>query len=171
MATPITMHVMITTLCNRNCKYCCNKGYSLDEIPTATVDDFNKSTYVCLTGGEPFSFTNPNEYAKKIKTMYPHIQKVWVYSNAIELRDYLRKYPNAKLDYLDGISCSIKVPADIAAFNELLNDERITNLHDNLCYVFENLVDTNNHFGNFRMIDRKWQVEFIPADNSIFRRL
>ena len=116
-------------------------------------------------------FTNPNEYAKKIKTMYPHIQKVWVYSNAIELRDYLRKYPNAKLDYLDGISCSIKVPADIAAFNELLNDERITNLHDNLCYVFENLVDTNNHFGNFRMIDRKWQVEFIPADNSIFRRL
>lgn len=171
MNAPLTMHIMITTLCHRNCKYCCNNGYSFDSIPTATKDDFEASNYICLTGGEPFLFTNPNEYAKHFKRMYPHIEKVWVYSNAVELRDYLKKYPTAELSALDGISCSIKVRADIKAFKEILNDSRITALPDNLCYVFDNLIDTNLNYGNFRMIDREWQIKFTPADNSIFRRI
>ena len=168
---PITMHVMITTLCNRNCKYCCNNSYSIDEIPTATEDDFRRVDYICLTGGEPFLFTNPNEYAKKFKREYPHIEKVWVYSNAVELRDYLNKYPTAELNALDGISCSIKVHADAEAFKELLKDERIAALPDNLCYVFNNLLDTKCQFGNFKLKDREWQAEFTPAADSIFRRI
>lgn len=168
---PITMHIMITTLCNRNCKYCCNKEYSFDEIRTATEIDFLASDYICLTGGEPFLFTNPNEFAKKFKKDYPHIKKVWVYSNAVELRDYLQKYPTAKLDAIDGISCSIKIWADIRAFRELIADPRIMNLPDNLCYVFNNLVDTKQTFGNFKMINREWQEKFTPADNSLFRRI
>lgn len=168
---PITMHIMITTLCNRNCKYCCNREYPFDEIPTATKADFMASNYICLTGGEPFLFTNPNEYAKKFKKDYPHIEKVWVYSNAVELRDYLQKYPTAQLDSLDGISCSIKMRDDIYAFKELITDPRIMNLPDNLCYVFNNLVDTKQIFGNFRMVDREWQEKFVPADNCIFRRI
>lgn len=167
----ITMHIMITSLCNRDCKYCCNKDYAINEIPFPTVEDFHDSSYICLTGGEPFLFTNPNEYAKYFKRIYPHIEKVWVYSNAVELRDYLAKYPTAKLDAIDGISCSIKVPADIAAFKELINDARIKELPDNLCYVFDELVDTAESYGNFRMVDREWQINFEPAADSIFRRI
>lgn len=31
------IHIMVTTLCNRNCKFCCNKMYNLNDIPYVSV--------------------------------------------------------------------------------------------------------------------------------------
>lgn len=58
------IHLMVTSLCNRDCKYCCNKQYSLDKIPYATSEELKNAETLLLTGGEPFAFTNPNEIAK-----------------------------------------------------------------------------------------------------------
>ena len=33
------IHLMVTTLCDRDCKYCCNKQYDLDAIPTVTPEE------------------------------------------------------------------------------------------------------------------------------------
>ena len=30
------IHLLTTALCNRDCKYCCNKQYDMNEIPYVT---------------------------------------------------------------------------------------------------------------------------------------
>ena len=30
------IHLMVTSLCDRNCPYCCNKQYDLNDIPYVT---------------------------------------------------------------------------------------------------------------------------------------
>lgn len=164
------IHIVITPYCKRSCKYCCNNEYDLEKIPFVTEEELRNTDTICLTGGEPFSFTNPNEYAKMFKRKYPNIKNVYVYSNAKELNEFL-KSNSSPLDYLDGISCSIKIPADLVAFTELVFDGRITDLKSNLLYVFDKWYPPKDCKGNFKVIDREWQISFTPADNSIFRRV
>ena len=37
--TKKVMHLMVTSLCDRDCKYCCNKQYDLNSIPYATDEE------------------------------------------------------------------------------------------------------------------------------------
>ena len=69
------VHIMVTTFCNRNCKFCCNKQYDLNDIPYATEEELRSAEIVCLTGGEPFQFSNPCEIANQLKRKYPNIQR------------------------------------------------------------------------------------------------
>ena len=49
------IHLLTTTLCNRDCKYCCNKQYDMNEILYVTDSELREAHTLCLTGGEPFS--------------------------------------------------------------------------------------------------------------------
>ena len=49
--TKKVVHLLITSLCNRNCPYCCNKQYSLDDVPYITDEELKETEVLCLTGG------------------------------------------------------------------------------------------------------------------------
>ena len=50
----LTLHLVVTSLCDRNCYYCCNKEYDIHNLEYVTDDDLKKCDLLCLTGGEPF---------------------------------------------------------------------------------------------------------------------
>ncbi len=162
------IHLVITYLCNRKCKYCCNNQYDIKNLEIATDEEYRNTDRIYLTGGEPFAYAIPNNYAKYLKNKYPNIKKVCVYTNAFELNEYL-KNSSDKLDFLDGLSVSIKNNTDLQAFNEFSKDCRIQRLNSNRLYVFDNKL-TPKDLTNFMLIHRKWQKIFVPADNCIFRR-
>lgn len=169
--TEKVIHLLITTKCNRDCKYCCNKQYNIDEIPVVTREELLKAETLCLTGGEPFSFTKPNQLARTYKTKYPNIQKVFVYTSAKELAEYIEE--SGELSYINGLTISIKDKADLEAFEKIKNNRCVTgNLPQrrkkNRIYVYNNIyVDDPT---NYRIYLREWQPDFVPAKDSIFRR-
>lgn len=70
------IHLLTTTLCNRDCKYCCNKQYDMNEILYVTDSELREAHTLCLTGGEPFLYTDPCAMAKHYKMRYRNIQNV-----------------------------------------------------------------------------------------------
>lgn len=166
-ATKENIHIMATSLCDRNCKYCCNKQYDLNTIPYVTDEELREAKRIFITGGEPFAYSSPCDIAKYYKRKYPNIEQVIVYTNAWELRHYLDN--GGTIHDIDGLSVSIKADGDIGAFNWLVNEPEIMALHSNRLYVFDHLY--RGKVGNFEMFEREWQKDFTPADDSIFRRV
>ena len=165
--TKKVIHLMVTSLCLRNCPHCCNKQYDLNDIPYVTDEELKYCEVLCLTGGEPFLFTNPCTIARYYKDKYPNIKKVYVYTNATELSGFL--YKNKNLDYIDGVNVSIKDSMDKVCFDDVVNCETIKNLSSNRLYVFNNLMP--KHIKGFEVFAREWQEDFKPADDSIFRKV
>lgn len=161
------IHLLVTPLCDRNCKHCCNKQYDLNDTPIITDDELKNAHTLLLTGGEPFAYTNPSAIAKYYKSKYPNIKNVYVYGNAFELGIYLIN--RHSLDGIDGVSVSIKNTKDKDYFCIICDNKHITKLASNRLYVFGDL--TPKHLGNFQLIRREWQEKFVPANDSIFRRM
>lgn len=162
------IHLMVTSLCDRDCPDCCNKQYDLNNIPYVTDEELKNANTLCITGGEPFKFSNPNEIARYYRIKYPNIKNVYVYTNAIELVEYILREKH--LEYIDGVSVSIKNKVDAFTFKSYIaTDKRITKLPSNRLYVFNNLFD--EEVEGFTVIQREWQKEFVPANNSIFRKV
>ena len=162
------IHLLVTNLCQRDCKYCCNKQYDMNEIEYVTDEELKDAEILCLTGGEPFLFANPCEIAKYYKIRYPNIKRVYVYTNSMELAYYIQN--GNKIEYIDGVNVSIKSYKDAYMFDEVIaNNEDILSLQSNLLYVFDNLYPNTSK--GFTVIDRKWQENFMPANDSIFRRI
>lgn len=162
------IHIMVTTMCMRNCKDCCNNQYDLNTIPYVTDAELRKAEVICITGGEPFQFSNPCEIAHQLKRKYPNIQRVYVYTNALELATYLLE--GKKIHSIDGVNVSIKVPIDATMFDKIIvNEPSIVSLPSNLLYVFDHLYDKMP--AGFKTFQREWQVDFQPAPDSIFRKI
>ena len=168
------IHLMVTNLCSRHCPNCCNKCYSLDDIPLVTEDELKDCETLFLTGGEPFEFCNVDALAKYYKEHYPNIENVIVYGNVKEFADYLF-LANGTLNYVDGVSLSIKDKEDLDIWNRSVRDliqysGKCTNLiHNRLyCFIDGEIIEADR----FPAIQRKWvnYKEWKPADDSIFRR-
>lgn len=161
------IHLMITSICKRNCKYCCNKQYDLSTIPIVTDSELQNSHTLCLTGGEPFAFSNPCEIALYYKRKYKNIKNIYVYTNAYEFAEYLE---SNSIGNIDGVNVSIKTKEDVIAFNQNIKDrDDIKNLKSNILYVFDNLY--TEAVTGFVIKHREWQSDFKPANDSIFRRI
>lgn len=161
------IHLLITSLCNRNCEFCCNKQYDLNKIPYVTDEELKNAETLLLTGGEPFLFSNPSTISKYYKSNYKNIKNVYVYTNALELFNYLNT--NMISWRIDGVSVSIKTDVDLWAFGELVKHPYIKDLTSNRVYVFNNLIP--KELGNFKLIIREFQKDFRPATDSIFRKI
>lgn len=164
------IHLMITTLCNRNCKHCCNKQYDINSIPFVTKEELLKAEILFLTGGEPFDFCNPNNIALYYKKRYPNIKKIIVYTNAKELAEY--RMMGGKVDYIDGVNISLKNQEDKKFFESYICfDKDINNLSDNRIYAFPKTQDVIYNSKIYLKIDREWQIDFEASPDSIFRRI
>ena len=174
--TKKNIHLMVTTLCNRNCKYCCNKQYDLNSIPFVTDAELKEAETLFLTGGEPFAYSNPSEIAKWYKKRYHNIKKVIVYTNALELLGYIARC--GYLDAIDGLNISIKTLRDYNAAvmlfkmegrrfpKSLFPNSRIYNF-----LPYESSLPAVIEESGVKVIDRYWQEEFKPSNDSIFRRM
>jgi len=154
--TKYNIHLLVTDKCDRNCPFCCNKQYDLDAIPVVSDDEMKIAKRIFLTGGEPFSYTDPCKIARSIKEKYN--VEIYVYTNAEPLEKYLL---TNDLYGIDGLTISIKSKDDERSF------ERIKHNIDplkNRVYVFPGYHTKEKH------VKRMWQEEFTPAPDSIFRR-
>lgn len=161
------IHLLVTNICNRNCVHCCNKQYDMNEVPYVTDEELKAAETLCLTGGEPFLFSNPCEIAKHYKRRFGNIKRVYVYANAYELAEYLMRI--GPIYEIDGLNISIKTKQDAGAFRWIIEAHpEILELPSNRLYVFDNLF-TDTAPG-FEVFQREWQTEFTPATDSIFRK-
>lgn len=171
------IHLMVTTLCKRKCPHCCNNQYDLKDIPYVTDEELKEAETLCITGGEPFAFTDPNEIAKHYKTLYPNIKNVYVYGNVLEFVEYLKRHGAGRyretIENIDGLSLSIKSCTDLIHYVQLVsplfNNGYIFEGKSNRVYYFNDEMQISG-YGIFDVIKREWQEEFTPADDSIFRR-
>lgn len=170
-STKKVIHLMVTPLCNRNCKYCCNNQYNINDIPYVTDEELREAEVLCLTGGEPFLFTNPCRIARYYKRRYSNIKRVYVYTNAKELYYWLADYNFIR--NIDGLNVSIKNKDDLYFFKELVRNYQnqicVDDYMSNRVYIFDSLIPDD--LGIFEPIIREWQEDFKPAPDSIFRRL
>ena len=163
-----TLHLVVTTICDRDCKYCCNNKYDIANLPYATDEDFQWADMLCLTGGEPFEYSNPCNLARHYREKYQNLKAVLVYTNAKELLDYLDQ--GGQIHDIDGVSISIKDKVDLACFeHNLSSNEELLKLNMNRVYDFTGKVDPIK-YQNFNVILREWQKDFIPAKNCLFKR-
>lgn len=164
-----TAHIMVTSLCSRDCKYCCNKQYDLNEIPYITNEELDQMKHIYVTGGEPFAYSNPCEIASLLKSRHKNIESVVVYTNALELAYHL--VYEGEIYAINGVTISIKNDADEFAFrNTIVNHPKILRLPSNRLYVFPGHENVECP-PQFTKIEREWQKKFIPAPNCIFRKL
>ncbi len=178
------IHLMVTTLCDRDCKYCCNKQYNLDTIPTVTPEELAACHTVYITGGEPFLFSNPVEIAVFLKSKYHNIKTIRVYTNASAVAKYIDWYDGEyinKFESIDGLSVSIKNKEDWKSFPTIVADTDVQKMESNYLYLFNGfkcptpddslLMMMCRHKMNFKVIEREWQEDFVPEPTSIFRRI
>lgn len=164
------IHLMVTSLCNRNCPYCCNRQYNLSDIPQVSDEELQKAENIFITGGEPFAFAQPDEIALLLELRYPNIKQVIVYTNALELYNYLGK--GGRMDYIDGLTISLKNQADKKYFMDIVSLlEKYPNCKSNRLYYFDDSYIEGLDTTGFEVSKREWQSEFVPAPDSIFRRI
>lgn len=162
-----TLHLVVTTLCNRKCTWCCNQLYDIKNLEYVTEADLRWADMLCLTGGEPFEYTNPSNLAYYYKNKYPNIKSVVVYTNAFELYKYL--VDDGGLDSIYGLNISIKDRRDAEFFNnDIFYNNVVNHLPMNRVYNFTDIELKKNN--NFEYIQRQWQQNFVPAPNCRFKR-
>jgi len=168
--TARNIHLLTTSLCYRNCTYCCNKQYNLSTIPQVSDIELYHAENIFLTGGEPFVFSQPNQIACWLKENYWKIKKVIVYTNAFELRHYL--VCGGSLDNIDGLTISIKEYVDQKCFEEITSLlKKYPFCKSNRLYYFDKSLIEGLDTTGFEVFAREWQPDFTPAPDSIFRRI
>lgn len=180
----MTLHLYIINRCTHNCPLCCNKQYSIDEIPVVTVEDLRSVDTICLTGGEPLLYGGIIDFAKKIKNQYRNVKYIYVYTSGDTLLRFFNRRPPyfGLLRYLDGVSIAPKTKNDIQCIDTVFGLPPYWNvvsaLSSNRIYVFpeqekemRKILDGVKDLENFHVIKREWKKDFNPADDSIFRRL
>lgn len=185
----MTIHLVITPLCNRSCEYCCNKQYDIQNLPVVTDEELKNADMLCLTGGEPFAYSNPCGIANYYHNLYPKL-KIIVYTNAYELLQYLESVHNM-MNFarhgIAGLNICVKGYQDIEAINFMERYftfkpyEFVGELPLNRIIIMDNLWkeadlmtkidDIPSYNPNIKIIRRKWQEHFVPAPDSLFRRL
>ena len=158
---------------------CCNKQYSIDEIPVVTVEELKNAEVVLLTGGEPFLIDGVCDLAKEIKGQYRNVESVYVYTCGDSLLGWMKS--NGHLHDIDGVNLAPKNRYDTECVEELVENanyrRQIMSMSSNRIYLFEsqryklaNLMKTIGVYENVEIIYREWQKEF-KAQSGIFRRL
>lgn len=178
-------HILIKKECTHNCPLCCNRLYDIDKLPTITGDQLRTAHTVCLTGGEPFML-DPWDLAhlcKGIRTQYPNIQKMYIYSSGSGFLNYSYDAWLRLIRYIDGLNVSPKneyewdVLYRLHRHNhwpEYMGEERLSNrlyVFDDQWQNYERFSDNYTLTDNWQVIGRKWDAEFNTPDNEHFVRL
>ncbi len=180
-------HILITRTCDHKCPICCNRLYDLDKLPAVTQQMLSEAHTVCLTGGEPFrvAFSTLLELTRRIRTQFPNIQKLYIYTSGGRLGRPLPHEWRCLFKYVDGLSVSPKSAAEWVAFSEFIKNDWVSYVAvkrglSNRLYVFdeqiknwESVNETNDIKldSTWQIIGRKWDKTFNTPENEHFVRL
>lgn len=172
------IHLFLTNKCTHNCEFCCNKEYSIEEIPVILVSELKLAEDIFLTGGEPFLLEEINSFAYQLKKQYKNIKNITVYSCGDSFLSYLQS--GRKIDNIDMLTLSPKNEKDVKCVKELFSNDlfllEISKLKSIWLYIFPEVKELLRDFkikkelNNVQLIDREWQENFTP-NSGIFRRL
>lgn len=176
------LHLMVTDTCKMNCPLCCNNQYNISDIPIVSVADLKSVDTVCITGGEPFF--NERNLISLITNMREQnpIERVIVYTTGMYLQVHEFLLGSPLTSCIDGLSIGPKCDTDwinlhsMSIFKEVYDACRKMS---NRIYVFPEQeknaklwdIEQIAHTFNAEVIRREWQKKFVPAPNTIFRRL
>lgn len=176
--TPV-LHLMVNNICNNNCPLCCNKQYDVEKIQVVSIEELKQTETICITGGEPFLSPNLTNFIFNLIMQYKNIKNLYIYTSgaSIQRSDLTtlilwQKSYNVNI----GLSLGPKSSKDREKLRSYLIYEKILELNCNRFYCFSDIDrEVANTFyknnANMQIIDRKWQENFKPAQNTIFRRL
>lgn len=173
------IHLFMTDKCTHHCPMCCNKQYSIDEIPVVTVEELKNAEMVLLTGGEPFLIDGVCDLAKEIKSQYRNVKYVYVYTCGDSLYGWLSRHD--ELHDIDGVNISPKNRYDLDCVVDLFKKDylrqEMMKLSSNRLYLFPEQrkqlcvsILGITGYENVEIIYREWQETF-KAQSGIFRRL
>lgn len=172
----IILHLYLLDKCTHHCPDCCNKLYDISKLQNVNYELLSSARTICFTGGEPFFINDIDNIAHRIKTQYPNIEHIYVYTAGEMLDSYLNDYNT--LNYIDGISVAPKSKKDmdgmVHAF-EKYNDI-LSKLKSNRIMLFNNmnnLFDENiiSKYNNITVLGRNCDKKFSTPKNEIFCRL
>ena len=139
------IHLYVINECGKKCPMCCNNLYDIDAIPVVTVAELKSANTVCLTGGDPFLYSELYKFIDRLRGQYPNIKNLYAYASGHALYNYLN-LNWFEIGKLDGVSIA---PKDVSDWVSLKN------------------IDLSM----FTILGRKWDKEFHTPENEIFRRL
>lgn len=175
---------MVNNTCTNDCPLCCNKQYDVEEIPVVTVEELKSIDTICLTGGAPMlGLQQLANFTSNLERSYRNIKNVFIYMNGAELfsfynfdegmtRKLFERFPwNTKVRY--GLTMSPKCRKDwdaIRKFSELMDAWKSNRIY---CFSKADVASAEAifHIGEVEIVRREWQQNFVPAPNTIFRRL
>lgn len=173
------LHLMVNNICNNNCPLCCNKQYDVEKIQVVSVEELKQTKTICITGGEPFLSPNLTNFIFNLIFQYNNIKNLYIYTSGesikrADLSTLVLWQTNYNVDM--GLSLGPKSKRDRDNLRSYLIYEKLLELKSNRFYCFNDLDrEVANTFyknnNNMQIIDRKWQENFKPAEDTIFRRL
>lgn len=175
----VVLHLMVNKDCTNDCPLCCNKQYDIGKIPIVTVEELKQTETICITGGEPFLSPNLMSFLECLLKSYTNIKKYIIYTTGGLLNTiYLRHLLEIQREYSVEIGLSIG-PKSLGdrtnlKFSSEVIKHSLSELSTNRLYCFteaDKKVSEYYKDSNIDIIDRKWQKDFVPAPNTIFRRL
>lgn len=174
------LHLMVNNICLNDCPLCCNKQYDVEEIPVVTPQDLASVDTVCLTGGEPFLAGKilPH-FIDALLNQRLNIKTLYIYTSGGELGAASMKALVKLQDLGTSIGLSIGPKSTGDRNNLRFHYDAIVpflkKLGQNRFYCFckadRDIAEEYYQIDNMEIIDRKWQENFVPAPNTIFRRL
>ena len=175
------LHLMVNNTCSNDCPLCCNKQYNVDEIPVVTVEELKNVDTICLTGGQPmYSIKTCIRLCNEIEHSYKNIKQIFIYVNGAEFL-YSHNEPEdleclvacSPVKY--GLTMSPKCENDWNGLELLSKEQYLYLFKSNRIYCFSNkeIERAKEVFSNksVEFVKRVWQKDFVPAPNTIFRRL
>lgn len=178
------LHLMVNNTCTNNCPMCCNKQYNVDDIPVVTVEELRNTETVCFTGGQPLlNLDSFSMFCDCIERNYPNIKTGYVYMNGAELSSFynidatrtkklFEHFPcNTKVSY--GLTISPKCNKDWDAIRDFRPYMKAWKSNRIYCFSDKDVANVEAVFniGEIEIVRREWQSNFVPAPNTIFRRL
>lgn len=172
-----TARVLLTTRCNRDCSYCCNKQPGILDGAIQIPFWFSPSYFenfgaVCITGGEPMLIPEMvGTFADRVKQHALYTRPVYMYS-----AQYTKKTEEV-LKHIDGIHFTLHEnpsPRDIMDFHkfqELIAKEENRNKSFRL-YVNPSINHTLNIIPSLwkRVEIAPWREECpLPENETLFK--
>lgn len=180
--TPV-LHLMVNNTCTNNCLLCCNKQYDIENLAVVTVKELQSIDTICFTGGAPMlNLQSLALFSTGLERTYPNINRIYIYMNGAELSSVynqnevslkiFKNFPlNSHIHF--GLTMSPKCEKDWEIIRLISHSLEYYTSNRLYCFSDTDVAKAKEIFpnGNVEIIKREWQVHFIPAPNTIFRRL
>ena len=162
---PMKLRLLLTKVCNRRCRGCCNKDWNLDALPVCT--NYSAFNEFLLTGGEPLL------YPQLVKKVVADIRRqssfpIYMYTAMSSNRNLFFDI----LNVLDGITLTLHGRKDLEPFKRINEGIRSWLGKKLRLNVFKGIPLTGLDLSCWKVKPNMYWVKNAPLpDDEVFMRL